>query len=92
MIQCIKNLVVTSTSEKMASITSFWTSHSHLLDEFCIWMAKHLNKCQEGLENFIIPSGLQDMCMGGSVLKACLVVVKYVLSNFLTLFRQIFSN
>lgn len=90
MIQSIKNLVVTSISEKMASITSFWNNHSHLLDEFCIWMAKNLNKCQEGLENFLITSGLQDMCMGGSILKACLIVVNYVLSNFLTSFRHIF--
>lgn len=54
-------------------------------------MAKHLNKCQEGLENFLIPSGLQDTCMGGSVLKACLEVVKYVFGNFLILFRQMLS-
>ena len=54
-------------------------------------MAKHLYECQEGLGNFIIPSGPQDMCLGGSVLQACLEVVKYVLGNFLTLFKQMFS-
>lgn len=67
----------------MSSITYFWKSRSHLLDEVCVWMAKHLKKCQEGLENVIIPSGWQATCLGGSALEACLVV-KCVLSNFLT--------
>lgn len=61
------------------------------MNKVCIWTAKHLNTCQEGLGSFIIPSGLQDTYMGTSVLKACLEVVKYILGNFLTLFRQMFS-